>query len=171
MLSVRMPKACRALLALTAIVTIFVLAAPPSAHARVSASLALRVSHSMQADRRLRHVRCEAARHGTIVLTGSVFDDGDKALATATASRVRGVKSVVNNIQTETGEWVQEQAQINQALAASGNPLAVKVVGPKAYLSGETVSEADQLRAFTVINSMSKLQVVNFSRVLPGRVF
>ncbi len=171
MFSGQIAKSLRVILAAIAIVIIAAVAAPPSAHARVTTSLARRVYHAMQSDRRLRHVRCESSGHGTIVLNGTVFDDSDRALAEATASRVRGVRKVVNDLQTQTGQWAQEQAQINHALAANGLPLSVLVIGPKAYLSGEVVGDSEQARAFTVINSVSNLQVVNFSRVVPGRVF
>jgi osmotically-inducible protein OsmY len=129
------------------------------------------VSHVLHADRRLNRVQCYAPGHGTVVLDGKVFDDGDRALAESKAARVRGVRRVVNQLQTDAGEWTAEQIKINQALANNGLPLAVQVVGSTAYLSGAVVGESEQVRALNVIASVSKLQVVNFSRVVPGRVF
>ena len=75
MFSGQVAKSLRVILAAMAIVIIAGVAAPPPAHAHVTTSLARRVYHAMRADRRLRHVRCEAASHGTMGLTGTVFDD------------------------------------------------------------------------------------------------
>jgi BON domain len=144
---------------------------PYAASARVTPVLANRVDRVLRTDRRLNHVRCYAPGHGVVVLDGKVFDSGDRALAESKAVKVRGVRTVVNKLQTETGEWAEEQARINHALASNGLPLAVQVIGSRAYLTGDVAGDSEQVRALNVIASVSRLQVVNFSRVVPSRVF
>jgi hypothetical protein len=45
------------------------------------------------------------------------------------------------------------------------------VIGPEAYVSGQVESQAEEQRALRVIASESKLNVVNFVRVVPGSIF
>jgi osmotically-inducible protein OsmY len=128
-----------------------------------------RVDRALRADRRLNGASAYTAAPGVVVLYGKVFDQKDSALAEAAANKVPGVKRVVNTLHTMTGQWIEEESRINDTLQLNGfQDVSVKVVGPEAYLSGQVNSEADKQRAVTVVSSVSKLQVVNFVRVVPG---
>ncbi|HVN90212.1 MAG TPA: BON domain-containing protein [Candidatus Binataceae bacterium] len=142
------------------------------AEAKTKLTLAQRVTAALRADDRLNGAECYQAAPGVIVLHGTVFDQKSRALAEITASNVTGVTQVINGLLTKTGEWMAEQQRINDTLALNGFPdLTVRVIGNTAYLSGTVTGDDEQQRALRVIASISKLQVVNFSRVLPGSVF
>jgi len=131
-----------------------------------------RVNAAFRANRQLNGAYCYTVAPGVVVLHGTVFDRADRDLAESTARQVRGVRQVINSLLTTTGDWREEQARINDTLALNGFPdLTVRVVGPQAFLSGTVVGPSEQQRALRVIASVSNLQVVNFSRVLPGSVF
>ncbi len=142
------------------------------AAAKTKLTLAQRVTAALRADDRLNGAECYQAAPGVIVLHGTVFDQKSRALAETTASNVAGVTQVINGLLTKTGEWMAEQQRINDTLALNGfTDLTVRVIGKTAYLSGTVTGDDEQQRALRVIASISKLQVVNFSRVLPGSVF
>jgi osmotically-inducible protein OsmY len=133
------------------------------------AALMRRVEGALRADHRLNGAAAYTASPGIIVLYGKVFDEKDSQLAEQTASKVRGVKHVINTLQTTTGQWIEEQSRINDTLRLNGfQDVFAKVVGPEVYLSGQVNSEADKQRAVSVVSSISKLQVVDFIRMVPG---
>lgn len=164
---------CR-ILKLFAMSLVAVVLVAPSVPGKTNAQIALmsRVNAALRADRRLNGAYCYSVAPGVVVLHGKVFDEAARTLAESTARKVRGVRQVINSLLTETGEWHAEEARINDTLALNGfTDLTVRVIGSQAYLSGTVVGEADQQRALRVIGSISRLQIVNFSRVLPGSVF
>ena len=126
----------------------------------------------LRADRRLNGASSYTAAPGVIVLYGKVFDDKDRRLAEAKARKVHGVTQVVNTLRTETGQWLAEEARINDTLVLNDfNDVSVRVIGSQAYVSGQVTTEAEAQRAIRVISSVSNLQVVNFMRVVPGSIF
>jgi osmotically-inducible protein OsmY len=128
-----------------------------------------RVDRALRADDRLNGASAYTASPGVIVLYGRVFDEKDSKLAEQTAGKVPGVTNVVNTLHTMTGKWLAEESRINDTLQLNGfQDVSVKVVGPEAYLSGQVNSDSEKQRAVTVVSSVSKLQVVNFIRVVPG---
>jgi osmotically-inducible protein OsmY len=154
------------------IITIVAICAPRVAYADSGALLSKKVTAALRADRRLNGSNCYTEAPGVIILTGTVFDENSRKLAEAAAYRVRGVQQVVNTLRTQTGQWLEEESKINDTLALNGlQSLSVRVIGPQAYLSGQITSPADQQRALRVIATISNLQVVNFSRIVPGSVF
>jgi osmotically-inducible protein OsmY len=145
---------------------------PGSALADSPASLMKRVNAALKADVRLNGANAYTATAGVVVLYGTVFDQKDRTLAEATVHKLRGVKQVVNTLRTETGQWLEEEVRINDTLQINGfEGVAVRVVGPEAYLSGQVKSESEAQRAVRVVSSVSKLQVVNFINVARGPMF
>ncbi len=145
---------------------------PSGARADYSTRLMHSVDAALRADDRLNGAKCYTAATGVIVLYGRVFDDKDRNLAESTARRVRGVKQVVNTLRTMTGQWLEEEARINDTLQLNDlQGVSVRVIGPEAYVSGQVESQAEEQRALRVIASESKLNVVNFVRVVPGSIF
>jgi osmotically-inducible protein OsmY len=69
-----------------------------------------KVNAVLKADRRLTGSRARPAEYGGVVLYGNVFDDQDRTLAQQTASHVHGLKYVVNDLKTTTGQWMDEQS-------------------------------------------------------------
>jgi osmotically-inducible protein OsmY len=154
------------------LIAMIVICTAQTAYGASATLLAKKVTAALRADRRLNGAECYSATPGVIILTGKVFDENSRTLAEVTAYRVRGVKQVVNTLLTDTGQWQAEEAKINDTLALNGlESLSVRVIGSSAYLSGQVTSQADQDRALRVIAAISNLQVVNFSRVVPGSVF
>ncbi len=154
------------------LITIIAIRAPRAAYADSGTLLSKKVTAALRADRRLNGANCYTGAPGVIILTGKVFDENARKMAETTAYRVRGVKQVVNTLRTETGQWLEEESKINDTLALNGlQSLSVRVIGSQAYLSGQVTSQADQQRALRVIGTISNLQVVNFSRIVPGSVF
>jgi osmotically-inducible protein OsmY len=145
-------------------------AASGPAHAQSQdAALMRRVEVALRADNRLNGAAAYTASPGVIVLYGKVFDEKDSRLAEQTAKKVRGVQQVINTLRTKTGQWLEEESRINDTLQLNGfQDVSAKVVGPEAYLSGQVNTESDKQRAANVVSSVSKLQVVNFIRVVPG---
>ena len=153
-------------------ITMIAVCLPRSVYADSATLLTKKVTAALRADRRLNGADCYTPTPGVIILTGKVFDESDRKLAEATAYHVRGVKQVVNTLRTDTGKWLEQESRINDTLALNGlQSLSVRVIGSQAYLSGQVTSQADQQRALRVIASISNLQVVNFSRIVPGSVF
>jgi hypothetical protein len=145
---------------------------PLRAWANSSTALMRRVDVVVRSDRRLNGASYHTAAPGVIVLYGKVFDDKDRKLAEAKARKVHGVKKVVNTLRTETGQWLAEEARINDTLVLNDfTDVSVRVIGSEAYVSGQVTTEAEAQRAIRVISSVSKLQVVNFMRIVPGSIF
>ena len=145
---------------------------PLIAQAANSTVLMRRVDAVLRADRDLNGASCYTAAPGVIVLYGKVFDHKDRHLAEAKTRRVPGVNQVVNTLRTETGQWLAEEARINDTLILNDfHDVSVRVIGSQAYVSGQVSSEAEVQRAIRVISSVSNLQVVNFMRVVSGPIF
>jgi TonB family protein len=132
-----------------------------------------RVTGELQhSSRKLRRVQAYTSG-GTVTLYGKVFDDNDKLLAERTARSVGGVSNVVDNLTTDTQEWVRNQALITQGLQNAGfGDVTVKVIGHDAYLGGEVKTDLDRERAVTITQGAAPVKVrANLIRVAPGRVF
>jgi len=135
--------------------------------------LSRRVNAALRSDRRLNGAQAYSISNRAVVLYGTVFDAEDRGLAERTASGVRGVRFVINNLQTTTGQWMEEQVRINNALLQidSLQGVSARVVGQQAYLSGQVRNESDKARAAQLVSSLSRLQVVNLIWVVPGPIF
>jgi osmotically-inducible protein OsmY len=131
-----------------------------------------RVTGELHSSRKLRRVQAYTSG-GTVTLYGKVFDDNDKLLAERTARSVGGVSNVVDNLTTDTQEWVRNQALITQGLQNAGfGDVTVKVIGHDAYLGGEVKTDLDRERAVTITQGAAPVKVrANLIRVAPGRVF
>jgi osmotically-inducible protein OsmY len=118
-------------------------------------------------------VRAYTTAGGTVTLTGSVFDDKDKAFAEQTIRSVPGVIQVINTVTTDTGVWAQEQATIQQQLANAGLPkVTVKVIGKDAYLNGTVKTDLEKQRAVTITEGAAPVTVRgNVITVVPGNMF
>ncbi|HXZ88968.1 MAG TPA: BON domain-containing protein, partial [Candidatus Binataceae bacterium] len=135
-------------------------------------SLLTRVNEQLGANRKLRRVHAYTTG-GTVTLYGKVFDDNDKLLAQRTVRHVNGVTGVVNNLTTDTQEWAQNQARIQQELQNAGlTGVTVKVIGSSAYLSGEVKSDLERQRAATIAEATAPVKVrENLIRVAIGSIF
>lgn len=135
-------------------------------------SLLTRVNEQLAADRKLRRVHAFTTG-GTVTLSGKVFDDNDKLLAERTVRHVSGVTGVVNDLTTDTQEWAQNQARIQQELQNAGlTGVTVKVIGNSAYLSGEVKTDLERQRAVTIAESAAPVKVrENLIRVAIGSIF
>ena len=136
-------------------------------------TLLRRVETALRSDNNLNGAAAYTTTPGVVILYGTVFDKADSDLAEKTVRKVKGVTNVINTLRTQTGNWQEEEARINDTLMLNGfNGLQAKVVGPQVYLSGQTTSEAEEQRAIRVVGSVSpQLQVVNFMRAVPGPMF
>jgi hypothetical protein len=153
-------------------ISMFIAAASAPAFADNGARLMHRVQAALAQNDNLNGAKCYAASAGTIVLYGTVFDKKDRALAEQVAGGVPGVRQVVNTLRTSTGDWSEEEERINDTLSLNGfSGLQAKVVGNQVFISGQVTSEEDEQRALRVVSSESKLQPVNFMRVVPGSIF
>jgi BON domain len=135
-------------------------------------ALLTRVQDRMRIDRRFNRVKAYTA--GSVVtLYGKVFDDKEKRLAVAAARKVDGVTDVIDNLQTDTAMWAQQQALVNQQLQAAGlSKVTAKVIGHDAYLDGQVSTEAEKEHAVTVAESAAPVRVrTNLIRVVPKGVF
>jgi len=142
------------------------------ARADSEAALMNRVNAALRGSDRLNGAKAYTAAEGVVVLYGMVFDDKDRALAEQTANGVPGVNSVIDNLRTKTGKWVQEEERINLQLQSNGfNDVQVRVVGPYVYLSGQVTSQAEKQRASKVVASVSNKQINNMIWVQPGSMF
>src|SRR5258708_5471499 len=96
----------------------------------------------------------------------------DRAVGGQNGNGVAGVNSVIDNLRTKTGKWVQEEERINLQLQSNGfNDVQVRVVGPYVYLSGQVTSQAEKQRASKVVASVSNKQINNMIWVQPGSMF
>jgi BON domain len=146
--------------------------APAPAFADASTALTNRVNRAFAADNRLNGAMCYVPAPGVVVLHGQVFDPRVRDLAESTASNVRGVTQVINGLTTTTGEWIEEQARINDTLQLNGfQDVSARVVGSTAYLSGTVTGESEKQRAARVVTSISNLQIINMIWAKPGPVF
>jgi osmotically-inducible protein OsmY len=143
------------------------------ARAQSGAGLMNRVNAALHSNDRLNGARSYTASEGVVVLYGTVFDDKDRALAEQVARGVPGVNDVIDNLQTKTGKWYQEEVKINSQLQMSGfNDVQAKVIGPYIYLSGQVTGQGNKDRAGQVASSVfPDKQISNMIFVQPGSVF
>jgi TonB family protein len=136
-------------------------------------SLTDEVMAQLRASRRTRRVQAYAGYGGLVTLTGSVFDEKDKAFAERTVRNVNGVTSVINNLTVQTAQWTVNQDRIQQELQNAGlTGVTVRVIGSDAYLDGQVKTNLDKERAVTITMSAAPVQVRgNLIRVVPGNIF
>jgi len=145
---------------------------PGNASADAATVLSNRVRSVLRADPKLNGADCYTTGPGVVVLYGTVFDDKARTLAESKASKVHGVKQVINTLRTKTGKWLEEESRINDTLLLNDlYGVQARVIGSSVYVSGQVSSEAEQQRVVRIIKSVSNLQVVNFTRVVPGPMF
>lgn len=147
-------------------------ARPPVVPSPPAVSLMTRVQERLRMDRRLGRVKAYSTG-GVVTLYGKVFDDKSRRLAVATARSVDGVADVIDNLQTDTATWAQNQSQISVQLQAAGlSQVTVKVIGHDAYLDGQVSSQAEKEHAVTVAEGAAPVRVrTNLIRVVPKGVF
>lgn len=145
---------------------------PPVIPSPPPVSLLTRVQERLHMDRRLGRVKAYTAG-GVVTLYGKVFDDKSRRLAVATARSVDGVTDVIDNLQTDTATWAQNQSQISAQLQAAGlSQVTVKVIGHDAYLDGQVSTQAEKEHAVTVAEAAAPVRVrTNLIRVVPKGVF
>ena len=145
---------------------------PLSAHADAGTILSDRVNAMLRADPKLNGASCYTANTGVVVLYGTVFDTKARDRAEAKARKVHGVKQVVNTLRTKTGKWLEEESRINDTLLLNDfQGVSARVIGDSVYVSGTVTSAAEQQRVLRVIGSVSQLQIINFTRIVPGSMF
>jgi TonB family protein len=140
---------------------------------RAKPSLTDAVMAELRASKRTRRVQAYAGPGGVVTLTGSVFDDKDKAYAERTVRNVSGVTTVVDNLKVQTAQWAMNQDRIQQELRTAGlTGVTVRVIGHDAYLDGQVKTNLDKERAVTITMSAAPVQVRgNLIRVVPGNIF
>jgi TonB family protein len=136
-------------------------------------SLTDEVMAELRANKRTRRVQAYAGYGGVVTLTGSVFDQKDKAFAERTVRNVNGVTSVIDNLTVQTAQWAMNQDRIQQELQNAGlTGVTVRVIGSDAYLDGQVKTNLDKQRAVTITMSAAPVQVRgNLIRVVPGNIF
>jgi hypothetical protein len=136
-------------------------------------TLLKRVESVLRSDSNLNGASAYTTTPGVVILYGVVFDKNDRELAEQRVRKIKGVKDVINTLRTSTGEWLEQEARINDTLQLNDLPnIQAKVIGQEVYLSGTTTSDADKQRAVRVAASVApNLQVVDFMRVVPGPMF
>ncbi len=132
-----------------------------------------KVNVALRADPSLRGSQARAAESGGVVLYGTVFDEPERVEAERIAMHVHGVKYVINDLKTSTGQWMDQQIRINNALlqVSSLQGVSAHVIGSRVYLSGQVNSEAEKARAVQLVSDYSHLEVVNLIRVVPPSIF
>ena len=154
------------------VLTMLTASLPRRAFAEGSTVLMHRVDRALRATDNLNGAMCYSPAPGVIVLYGKVFDSKDRDLSEATANNVRGVTQVVNTLRTATGQWIAEEARINDTLLLNGlEGVSARVIGSQVYLSGTVTGQAEKQRAARVVASISNLQQNNFIWVKPGPIF
>jgi hypothetical protein len=152
--------------------TMLMASLPLQAFAEGSTVLMHRVDKVLRDNDHLNGAMCYSPAPGVIVLYGKVFDPKDRDLAEATASKVRGVTQVVNTLRTVTGQWIAEEARINDTLLLNGlEGVSARVIGSQVYLSGTVIGQAEKQRAARVVAAVSNLQQNNFIWVKPAPIF
>jgi TonB family protein len=143
------------------------------AEARPKPSLTDAVMAELRASRRTRRVQAYAGPGGVVTLSGTVFDEKDKAYAERTVRNVSGVTAVINNLSVKTAQWALNQDRIQQELQNAGlTGVTVRVIGSDAYLDGQVKTNLDKERAVTITMSAAPVQVRgNLIRVVPGNIF
>jgi TonB family protein len=143
------------------------------AEARPKPSLTDAVVAELRANRRTRRVQAYAAPGGAVTLTGSVFDEKDKAYAERTVRNVSGVTTVIDNLTVQTAQWATNQDRIQRELQNAGlSGVTVRVIGADAYLDGQVKNNLDKERAVTITMSAAPVHVRgNLIRVVPGNIF
>lgn len=136
-------------------------------------SLTDEVRTALSANRRTRRVHAYAGAGGVVTLTGSVFDQKDKAYAERTVRGVSGVTTVIDNLTVQTAQWAMNQDCIQQQLTNAGlTGVTVRVIGSDAYLDGTVKTNLDKQRAVTITMSAAPVHVSgNLIRVVPGNIF
>ena len=131
-----------------------------------------RVNDALRSDRKLRRVQAYTSG-SNVTLSGKVFDDNDRLVAEQTARGVSGVSSVTNNLTTDTADWARNASVISQQLQSAGlSGVTVKVIGKRAYLSGEVKTELERERAVSVTQAAAPVVVgTNLIRVVPPGLF
>ncbi|HLW69541.1 MAG TPA: TonB family protein [Candidatus Binataceae bacterium] len=131
-----------------------------------------RVNDTLRADRKLRRVQAYTSG-GNVTIFGKVFNDDDRSLAEQTVRGISGVTSVTNNLTTDTADWARNATIINQQLQAAGlTGVTVKVIGSRAYLSGQVKTDLEKDRAVTITQSAAPVVVgTNLIRVVPPGLF
>jgi osmotically-inducible protein OsmY len=143
---------------------------PLKADADYATTLMNRVSRALRQNRKLNGADCYTAARGVIVLYGKVFDEHDRELAEQTAAKVHGVKQVINTLRTTTGQWQAEESRINDTLLLNDcYGVSARVIGSQVYISGQVSTPAQEQKALAVVSATSKLQVLNFTALFPGR--
>lgn len=140
---------------------------------RPKPSLTNAVTAELRANRRTRRVQAYAGGGGVVTLTGTVFDEKDKAFAERTARNVSGVTTVIDNLSVQTAQWTVNQDRIQQELQNAGlTGVTVRVIGSDAYLDGQVKTKLDKERAVTITMSAAPVHVSgNLIRVVPGNIF
>jgi len=135
-------------------------------------SLQDRVEQELHTRKNLRRVHVYT-NDGTVTLYGKVFDDDSKRSAVHVARSIDGVTNVVDNLTTDTSDWMAAESRIAQELQNAGlGKVTVKVIGKDAYLSGEVGSDADRDHAVTVAESVASVKVrTNLIRVTSKGIF
>jgi hypothetical protein len=160
------------LAAIGIMLAILIVGVPARAIAQSATVLMHRVERVLRANDNLNGAMCYSPAPGVIVLHGKVFDTQDRELAETTAGNVRGVTQVVNTLRTDTGEWIAEEARINDTLLLNGlEGVSARVIGSQVYLSGTVTGQAEKQRVSRVVASVSNLQQNNFVWVKPGPIF
>jgi osmotically-inducible protein OsmY len=132
-----------------------------------------KVNVALRADPTLTGSQARPLESGGVALHGTVFDEPQRIEAERIAMHVHGVKYVINDLKTTTGQWMDEQIPINNALLRvdSLQGVSARVIGPQVYLSGQVNSEADKARAVQLASEYSHLEVVDMIRVVPPSIF
>jgi TonB family protein len=136
-------------------------------------SLGDEVRAALSSSHRTRRVQAYASPGGVVTLTGSVFDEKDKAYAERTVRNVSGVTTVIDNLTVQTAQWAMNQDRIQQELQNAGlTGVTVRVIGSDAYLDGTVKTDLDKQRAVTITMSAAPVHVRgNLIRVVPGNIF
>ena len=136
-------------------------------------SLTEEVTTALHGSRRTRRVQAYAGAGGVVTLTGTVFDQKDKAFAERTVRNVPGVNTVIDNLNVQTAQWAMNQDRIQQELRSAGlTNVTVRVIGSDAYLDGTVKNNLDRQRAVTITMSAAPVHVRgNLIRVVPGNIF
>jgi BON domain len=132
-----------------------------------------KVNVALRIDPKLSGSQARPVESGGVVLYGTVFDEPERIEAERIAMHVHGVKYVINDLKTTTGQWMDQQVRLNNALLQvnSLQGVSARVIGPQVYLSGQVNSEAEKDRAVQLVSNYSRLEVVNLIRVVPPSIF